>query len=186
LLEDERWKLYVVSKDVDVKGPLIAYRAVADALRHIPDSWVSMSDVKLVGGGDAIVRDLLDVLKDNAGRLSTRHRRPVIGGVSVEEAYVYPAGKRPHTELNEEQKLLLETIYFRTEPASVDDLPYTEEMERIHCDFVQQTGLALTTRDVFKALKNLGRQGRLGGKIRTQSQPDANLTPPSTPPAAAG
>jgi hypothetical protein len=57
-------------------------------------------------------------------------------------------------------------------------------MERIHNDFVLQTGLALTTRDVFKALMNLGRQGRLGGKGRAQSQ--ADLDPIPTHPTATG
>jgi hypothetical protein len=71
-----------------------------------------------------------------------------------------------HTELSDEQKHLLEDLYAGVS-VSVDDLPYTEEMEHIHRDFVQQSGLSLTIRDVYKALKNLGRQGRLGGKFRS-------------------
>lgn len=76
----------------------------------------------------------------------------------------------PHTDLSDEQKHLLEDLYART-PLSVDDLPYTEDMDQLHRDFVQQTGLALTIRDVYKALKNLGRLGRLGGKLRTSPTP---------------
>lgn len=73
---------------------------------------------------------------------------------------------KPHTELSDEQKHLLEGLYARVS-LSVDDLPYTEEMEHIHRDFVQQSGLPLTIRDVYKALKNLGRRGWLGGKFRS-------------------
>lgn len=178
--EDERWTLYIVSKDVDSKGPLIAYRAVADALRSIHDTLLSMTEIKLVGGADTVGRNLLEVFQGNIGRLTSRQRRPVIGGMPVDEAYIYQTGKRPHTELNEEENRLLESIYARSSLA-VDDLPYTEEMEMIHTEFVQQSGLAMTTRDVFKALKNLGRQARLGGKHRSQPQPDGGL--PVTPPA---
>lgn len=75
------------------------------------------------------------------------------------------AQPQAHTHLSEEQKQLLETLY-ASNPLSVDDLPYTDEMEQLHRAFARQTGLALTLRDVYKALKNLGCQGRLGGKIR--------------------
>jgi hypothetical protein len=76
-----------------------------------------------------------------------------------------PQGQ-PHTELSSEHKHILEELYSRVS-LSVDDLPYTEEMEQIHLDFVQQAGASVTIRDVYKALKNLGRQGRLGGKFRS-------------------
>lgn len=71
-----------------------------------------------------------------------------------------------HSELSSEQKHLLEDLYADV-ALSVDDLPYTDEMVRIHQEFVGQTGLTLTIREVYKALKNLGRQGRLGGKFRS-------------------
>lgn len=73
---------------------------------------------------------------------------------------------QPHTELSDEQKHLLEDLYARV-TLSVDDLPYTDEMQQLHQNFVQQTGLSVTIRDVYKAIKNLGRQGRLGGKFRS-------------------
>jgi hypothetical protein len=174
--ETARWVLYVVSNDVDVKGPLEAYRAVADTLRRIPDPWLSVSDIKLVGGGEAVAHELLDVLRWHLAHTPANLSRSVFGGVPLDEVYIYPAGKRPHTELSDEQKRLLESLYALTD-LSVDDLPYTDEMERIHKEFVRQSGLALTTRDVFKALKNLGRQGKLGGKIRSQSQTDVNAAP---------
>jgi hypothetical protein len=72
----------------------------------------------------------------------------------------------PHTELSDEQKHVLEDLYARV-TVSVDDLPYTEEMEQLHVEFVARSGLSVTIRDVYKALKNLGRQGRLGGKFRS-------------------
>lgn len=73
---------------------------------------------------------------------------------------------QPHTELSDEQKHLLEDLYARVS-LSVDDLPYTDKMQHLHQNFVQHTGLTVTIRDVYKAIKNLGRQGRLGGKFRS-------------------
>jgi hypothetical protein len=83
------------------------------------------------------------------------------GGVAMAQG-------QPHTELSDEQKHLLEDLYARVS-LSVDDLPYTNEMEQLHRDFVQQAGASVTIRDVYKALKNLGRQGRLGGKFRSST-----------------
>ncbi|MFO0926680.1 MAG: hypothetical protein U0736_06515 [Gemmataceae bacterium] len=77
-----------------------------------------------------------------------------------------------HTDLTDEQRHLLEDLYAAT-PLSVDDLPYTDDMEQLHRAFVQQSGLTVTIRDVYKALKNLGRQGRLGGKLRGTPAPTA-------------
>lgn len=79
------------------------------------------------------------------------------------------AGKlleKSHTELSDEQKHLLVKLYAGV-AYSVDDLPYTVEMEQIHRVFINQSGLSLSIRDVYKALKNLGRQGLLGGKFRS-------------------
>lgn len=70
-----------------------------------------------------------------------------------------------HTELSVEHKHLLEDLFARV-PQSVDGLPYTPEMTEIHTEFVRQTGSTLTEGQVWFALKNLGREGRLGGKFR--------------------
>ena len=75
---------------------------------------------------------------------------------------------RKHTKLTDEQKQLLEDLYHRSTLA-VDDLPYTEDMEQIHRDFASQTNLSLSIRDVYKELKNMGRVGRFGGKLRPKS-----------------
>jgi len=76
--------------------------------------------------------------------------------------------EKKHTILTVEQKQLLEELYHDANRA-VDDLPYTGEMEQLHQSFVSQTNLPLTIREVYKALKNMGRDGRLGGKYRQKS-----------------
>jgi len=160
--DGDRWMLYIVSEDINKQGSLAAYQKVADALGKLSNSWFSISDVKLVGGGDSVAKALEDVLAKKAHRAASSELIG-FGNLSFDEMYLYPSSKCPHTELTDSQKDVLERLFFLHRPPSVDDLPYTDEMEAIHDEFVRDTGLALTTRDVFKALKNLGRQGRLGG-----------------------
>ena len=73
--EDDRWALYLVSDEVDTKGPLVAYRAAAEALREIPGTSLTMSEIKLVGTEDAQARSLLDVLRGSSGATPARMRR---------------------------------------------------------------------------------------------------------------
>ena len=67
----------------------------------------------------------------------------------------------PHTQLSDAQKKVLEQHYYRAGLASVDELPYTEAMEELVIAFNRDSGLTLSNHDIWKALKNLGRQGRL-------------------------
>lgn len=73
--------------------------------------------------------------------------------------------KKPHTDLGTEDKDCLIELYNKHATASVDELPYTEAIERIHQEFNHSRNRALTEGDIHKALKNLGRQGKLGGKF---------------------
>jgi hypothetical protein len=181
--EDDRWTLYVSTPIVDRKGPLAAYREVLGVLRSMEANWLTADNLVLIGEKHPVTGDVLSILQNHTGM--TRTRRPFLGDTPVQEVYVYRSSPRypRHTQLNDGEKQLLESLYARTS-LTVDDLPYTDELDKIHRDFVQQSGLALTVRDVFKALKNLGRQGRLGGKGRSSVLPDPGNTPFSPPPVA--
>ncbi len=67
--------------------------------------------------------------------------------------------------LTDEQKHLLEDLY-RATPLAVDKLPYTKDMEDIHSEFLRRTSRQDGIGDLFQTLKNMGRTGRLGGKLR--------------------
>src|SRR5262249_9738551 len=80
------------------------------------------------------------------------------------ETYVYPTPSRlVHVELTDEDRQVLVDTYNGGCLPDVDDLPYTGEMERIHREFLRRTGSLVPIRDLFRGLKELGRQGRLGG-----------------------
>ncbi len=73
---------------------------------------------------------------------------------------------KPHTNISAEEKDVLKRLYDAHATVQVDDLPYTEDIERIHLAFNTATRRTLTEGDIHKALKNLGRGGQLGGKFR--------------------
>ena len=73
--------------------------------------------------------------------------------------------------LRDEHKELLADLYSRTQK-TLDDLPYTEEFERLHASFLNRTGLNLSRHDVWLAIVGVRKSGRLG---RTQR----GISPPS-------
>jgi hypothetical protein len=46
--ESSRWLLYIVSNDINSKGPIAAYRTVADSIRRGSDSGLSIPEIKLL------------------------------------------------------------------------------------------------------------------------------------------
>jgi hypothetical protein len=49
---------------------------------------------------------------------------------------------------------------------TLDDLPYTEEFERLHAEFVARSGKAMNHHDLWRALSNLRKARRLVRKER--------------------
>jgi len=70
--------------------------------------------------------------------------------------------------LSEEHKELLAELYTRTQK-TLDDLPYTEEFERLHASFLNRTGLNLSRHDVWHAIVGERKSGRLSRKHRPLS-----------------
>ncbi len=89
-VDEDRWSLYIAASLVDDEGTARAYREVYRVLRSLNSSWVTDSDVKLIGLNDQITHDVLEIRRKFPGRLPTRSRRPRIGNIAVEETYVYP------------------------------------------------------------------------------------------------
>lgn len=76
----------------------------------------------------------------------------------------------PRVHLLDEHKELLAELYTRTRK-TLDDLPYTEEFERLHASFLNRTGLNLSRHDVWRAIVGIRKSGRLGTKQRPSSPP---------------
>jgi hypothetical protein len=67
--------------------------------------------------------------------------------------------------IREEHKQLLVELYQRT-LKTVDDLPYTEEFERLYESFIQRSGLNMNRHDVWRALASQRKASRLIRKAR--------------------
>src|SRR5262249_36271491 len=76
---------------VDERGAARAYREVYRVLRSLGNSWVTDSDINLVGPNNPITRDVLEIKGRFQGKLPTRSRRPQLGNLAIEETYIYPA-----------------------------------------------------------------------------------------------
>ena len=62
------------------------------------------------------------------------------------------------------QEMLIE-LYWKT-AKTLDNLPYTDDFERLHTKFVRQSGLMLSRHDLWRVLSNLRKAKRLPRKVR--------------------
>jgi hypothetical protein len=68
-------------------------------------------------------------------------------------------------KIDRAHKELLGELYNRTRK-TVDDLPYTEEFERLYESFLQRSGLNMTRHDFWRALASQRKASRLVRKVR--------------------
>lgn len=94
--DEDRWSLYVATPLVNEKGQIQAYREVYHVLRSLEDVRVKDYEVKLVGEGHRIAGDLLEVQPHHHARAPQWSGLTSVGGIPVEEVYVYPPA-RPKT-----------------------------------------------------------------------------------------
>ena len=91
-VEEGIWFLYNASPVVEEQGPgARAYRALQGSLNPLQGFPLSLSDIKLIGKDNPITRDVVDILARFPGSIANRLRGQQLGGVSIEEGYIYPA-----------------------------------------------------------------------------------------------
>ena len=88
--EEGIWFLYVVTDLIDREGPAAAYRAVHYALNQFGTSWISSSEIKVIGPNNPIAEDVLAVMTRHPGRLATRFGGKMLGSMAVDQTYLYP------------------------------------------------------------------------------------------------
>jgi hypothetical protein len=93
----DRWSLYIATPEVKERVTLQAYRRLTPVMRSLGDDWITSSDVVVVGEEHPLAQYALDVLRRFPHRKPIPSPRPLLGGISVEEVYVYPVGKTPVT-----------------------------------------------------------------------------------------
>jgi hypothetical protein len=88
-VEEDRWSLYIATPLVEEKGAAGAYREVYRVLRSLGNIWVADSDVKLIGDRHPITAEVLEILQRHPGKMPLRSRRASLGGLPIEEVYIY-------------------------------------------------------------------------------------------------
>lgn len=82
--------LYVVSTAVARGSIGDAYRTVYAALSRLPNPSITLSDIKLIAPDNPIAIDAIAIRDRYPARIPTRHGAGRLGGVAIEEAYIYP------------------------------------------------------------------------------------------------
>jgi hypothetical protein len=88
--EEGLWHLYIASPLVSADAVGESYRKVYASLSRVPDAWVSLSEIKLVRADSLAAREAAEIQRRHPGRVPTRTRRPRLGDLAIEEAYIYP------------------------------------------------------------------------------------------------
>jgi hypothetical protein len=88
--EDRMWSLYIVSDQINDTNFDMAYGEVVRLAAEMRDPDFDQFQVKPIGIDDPVARAVLDLQQGNTGRRATRYYGPPLGGLSVEEVYIYP------------------------------------------------------------------------------------------------
>ena len=106
--EEGRWYLYLASKEVDEKGIGVAYGEVYGVLQSMEASWLSMSEVKLIGRDNPITKDMLEIYRQHPAGIPARYRRPYsyFGNLVVDEFYLYSSPQTYFERFRRDQAVL--------------------------------------------------------------------------------
>jgi hypothetical protein len=95
--DDGQWYLYLVSPRVDTDGRSAVYGIVLDTLTTMEAEWsdpferIGPLDVKVLRPGQPLAQGALELHRRFPDAIPTWHGNSVLGSVSVEGAYIYPA-----------------------------------------------------------------------------------------------
>jgi hypothetical protein len=100
--DEGKWFLYLASQMVDDKGPAAAYRLVHGVLRKMSNVLIDPFEIRVVGLKDSLTEAVLAEIKPKVPNSPYAVRNPplyqgmtyfkgiTLGGVSMDEAYIYP------------------------------------------------------------------------------------------------
>lgn len=100
--ESEKWYLYIACPEVETQGSRAVYGKILDVLNGLPDNWLDLLDIKVVGMTDSMTKGAEEIVKPRnpkgpfAVTNPVRHRGmtwfggSTLGGIPVDGAYLYP------------------------------------------------------------------------------------------------
>jgi hypothetical protein len=92
--DEEIWHLYIASPLVDPQRIGDAYRAVYTSLSVLGETWVTLSDVKLVRPDHPLAQAAAELQRRYPGPGAVRSKRSRVADFRMEEMYVYPPGPK--------------------------------------------------------------------------------------------
>jgi hypothetical protein len=84
-----QWFLYLVSDQIDDTNFDQAYGEVHRLLGRGPHLWLDPFQVKVAGVYKPVAKAVLELQQEYPGSIPTRLRNRMLGGLSVEEVYIY-------------------------------------------------------------------------------------------------
>lgn len=88
--EEDQWYLYISSDQIDDTNFDLAYKEVLRLTSRMSDPWLDPFEVKVVSSKNAFANDVIELQQRFPASLPTRLRGRPLGGVLIDEAYIYP------------------------------------------------------------------------------------------------
>src|SRR5262245_39346710 len=88
--EDRQWYLYLISDQINDTNFDRAYAEVLRLLGRGPHLWLDPLQVKVAGVENPVAKAVIATQQQYPGSFATRLRNRMLGGVSVDEVYIYP------------------------------------------------------------------------------------------------
>ncbi len=89
--DENEWSLYVASEKITDDNFDLAYGEVVRIAGALRDPFFDPFQVKWIALDDPLAKAALDIQQCHTGRIPTRFHGKTLGGLSVEEVYIYPS-----------------------------------------------------------------------------------------------
>jgi len=89
--EDDSWSLYIAADRVKQDGVAPGNREIVRLCQEINSPYLDMFQVRLIATDHPLALAVFDVHQRYPGRLPIRYNGTMLGGMSIEGAYLYPA-----------------------------------------------------------------------------------------------
>ncbi|GAC1470560.1 MAG: hypothetical protein NVSMB9_15760 [Isosphaeraceae bacterium] len=89
--EGGEWYLYIASEAIDGTNFDLGYGEVLRLTGEKPELGIDPFQVRVVSADDPVARAALDVQNRWPGKMPTRYHGPQLGGVGIEDSYIYPS-----------------------------------------------------------------------------------------------
>jgi hypothetical protein len=88
--EDGQWYFYLASDQINDSNFDVAYGEIHRLLGRGPNLWLDPFQVKVAGTSDRFAKEVIAIQQKYPSKLATRLRNRLLGGVGIDEVYIYP------------------------------------------------------------------------------------------------